>query len=65
MEKNVEKKVVYRVYAPDGFVVRTYSNRAQAKAFVDGLNWFIPEWHYDEIYKIAAEVTSVEEICYA
>lgn len=60
-----EKKVVYRIYSPKGWIVRTYSNRKQAKAFIEGLNWNIPEWHYDELYKISAEITDIKEICYA
>ena len=50
------KKVVYKIYAPAGYTVRTYSDRKQAKAFLDGINWFIPEWHYNELYKMAAIV---------
>lgn len=58
------KKVVYNIYAPEGYVVRTYSDRKQAKAFLDGINWFIPEWHYDEIYKIAATIVEDDFIPY-
>jgi hypothetical protein len=60
-----DKKVVYRIYAPRGYIVRTYPDRKQAKAFLDGINWFIPSWHYDELYKMRAEVTENGEICYA
>ena len=27
-----------------------------AKAFLDGINFNIPSWHYNELYKMAAEV---------
>lgn len=60
-----EKKVVYTIYSPAGWAVRTYDNRKQAYAFLEGLNWHIPEWHYDELYKMRAEVTDKDEICYA
>ena len=60
-----DKKVVYRIYHPKGWVIRTYSSLKQAKAFIDGLNWNIPSWHYDELYKMAAEIADIEEIPYA
>ena len=61
----MNKKVVYRIYHPLGWVVRTYNNRKQAKAFAEGLNFNIPSWHYDELYRISAEVTNDDEICYS
>ena len=59
------KKVVYKIYDPKGNVVRTYSDRKQAKAFIEGINFNIPSWHYDKLYKMRAEVTENDEICYA
>lgn len=60
----MEKKVVYRIYHPKGWVVRTYDNRKQVKAFAEGLNFNIPSYYYDELYKISAEVTNYDEICH-
>lgn len=59
------KKVVYQIYSPAGWVVRTYTDRKQAKAFLDGINWHTPEWHYDELYKMAAIVVDEDLICYS
>ena len=59
------EKVVYRIYHPKGWVVRTYSTNKQAKAFIEGINFNIPSWHYDELYKMRAEIANIEEILYA
>ena len=59
-----EKKVVYAIYSPAGWTIRTYDNRKQAYAFLEGLNWYIPEWHYDELYKIQAIVVDKDFITY-
>ena len=58
------KKIVYHVYSPEGWIVRTYSDRKQAKAFLNGINWNIPKWHYDELYKMGAEVVDKDFIPY-
>lgn len=60
-----DKKVVYRIYHPKGWVVRTCSTNKQAKAFLEGINFDTPSWHYDELYKMRAEITENGEICYA
>ena len=52
----IVKAIVYKVYSPDGVFVRAYDNRDMAKAFLDGINFNIPSWHYNELYKMAAEV---------
>ena len=59
------KKVVYEIYSPEGYVIRSYSDRKQAKAFVEGLNFNTPSWHYDKLYRIGAKVVDNDFICYA
>ena len=58
-----KKKIIYHVYSPEGWIVRTCTNRKEAKAFANGLNWNIPSWHYNELYKIKAVVTDDKEVC--
>lgn len=60
-----KKKIIYHVYSPEGWIVRTCTNRKEVKAFIEGLNFNIPSWHYDKLYKMQAEVTESDEICHA
>lgn len=53
------KKVVYEIYSPEGYAIRSYSNRKQAKAFIEGLNFNIPSWHYDELYRMGTKVINI------
>ena len=51
MKKNSEKHVVYVVYHPDGFPYAEFTDRKQAKKFLEEKNSNIPSWHYDELWK--------------
>ena len=60
-----ELRVVYKVYSPEGIVVRIYSTRRLAQAFIDGLNYNTPSWQYDKLYKRCADVVHIDSPDYA
>ena len=52
------KRVVYRIYNPQGIHIMTYASRHQAKACLEELNRNIPSWHYDELCKYQTHVVN-------
>lgn len=50
------RRVFWTVYSPDGVPIRTFVSRIEARKFLNKINAGIPSWHYDELYKLAAEV---------
>lgn len=54
-------RVVYKVYHPAGYCIKTFDNRKQVRSFVEEINFNIPSWHYDELYKYRAVVIHDED----
>jgi len=44
-------RIAYKVFDPEGNHIKTFYDRKELKAFLEGINWHIPSWHYDELYK--------------
>lgn len=58
------KKKIYVICSPEGRHIKTYDKQKEAYAFLAGINWNIPEWHYDKLYKISVKTMDiVQEPC--
>lgn len=54
-------KIAYEVYSPEGYRIKTFYDRKEMKGFLEGINFNIPSWHYDELYKYRSIVIHDED----
>lgn len=49
-------KVIYEVFDPSGQIIASFTDRKEAKEFIEKKNANVPSWHYDELHKMGAKV---------